>query len=84
MCGFVRRAARDRGPQFLPGLVQEEIMFSTLFYVAAIILDIFAVSDVMRSSRDVATKVVLMALILLIPFVGAGLYLFAFRDKGYS
>ena len=59
-------------------------MFSTLFYVAAVILDIFAISDVMNSSRDIATKVVLIALILLIPFVGAGLYLFAFRDKGYS
>ena len=59
-------------------------MFSSLLGVAAIILDIFALSDVMRSARDTATKVVLMALILLIPFVGAGLYLFAFRDKGYS
>ncbi len=59
-------------------------MFSSLFYLTAVILDIFALSDVMRSSRDTATKVVLMALILLIPFVGAGLYLFAFRDKGYS
>jgi hypothetical protein len=63
---------------------EERVMFSTLFYVAAVILDIFAISDVMNSSRDIATKVVLIALILLIPFVGAGLYLFAFRDKGYS
>jgi hypothetical protein len=59
-------------------------MFSSLFYVAAVILDIFAISDVMQSSRDLATKIVLIALIVLIPFVGAGLYLFAFRDKGYS
>ncbi|MFN7931481.1 MAG: PLDc N-terminal domain-containing protein [Blastocatellia bacterium] len=59
-------------------------MFSSLFSIAAIILDIFAISDVMNSSRDLATKIVLIALILLIPFVGAGLYLFAFRDKGYS
>ena len=59
-------------------------MFSSLFYVAAVILDLFAISDVMNSSRDLATKIVLIALILLIPFVGAGLYLFAFRDKGYS
>lgn len=74
------------GPQkFTDDLGEEERdMFSSIFYVAAIILDIFALSDVMRSSRDTATKVVLMALILLIPFVGAGLYLFAFRDKGYS
>ena len=53
----------------------------TLLGVAATILDIFAISDVIRSSRDWATKVVLIAIILLIPFVGAGLYLFAFRDK---
>jgi hypothetical protein len=56
----------------------------TLLGVAAMILDIFAISDVMRSSRDWATKVVLIAIILLIPFVGAGLYLFAFRDKSIS
>lgn len=59
-------------------------MIVTLGYIAAAILDIFAISDVMRSSRDVMTKIVLLVLILLIPFVGAGLYLFAFRDKGYS
>jgi Phospholipase_D-nuclease N-terminal len=56
----------------------------TLLWLTAAILDIFAVSDVMRSKRDWATKVVLLAIILLIPFIGAGLYLFAFRDKGYS
>lgn len=59
-------------------------MIVTLGYIAAAILDILAISDVMRSSRDVMTKIVLLVLILLIPFVGAGLYLFAFRDKGYS
>jgi membrane protein DedA with SNARE-associated domain len=53
----------------------------TLLWLVATILDIFAIGDVMRSSRDLATKVVLIAIILLIPFVGAGLYLFAFRDK---
>jgi hypothetical protein len=56
----------------------------TLLYLAATILDIFAISDVLRSDRDLATKVVLIAIILLIPFVGAGLYLFAFRDKSIS
>lgn len=56
----------------------------TLLMLAATILDIFAISDVMRSSRDWATKVVLIAIILLIPFVGAGLYLFAFREKSIS
>jgi hypothetical protein len=59
-------------------------MFSTLFSIGAIILDILAISDVMNSRRDLTTKIVLLVLILLIPFVGAGLYLFAFRDKGYS
>lgn len=54
-----------------------------LFVVAAIILDIFALSDVMKSNRDTASKVVLMALILCIPFFPAALYLLVFRDKGY-
>ena len=55
----------------------------TLFGVAAIILDIFALSDVMKSSRDTTTKVMLMALILLFPIFAAGIYLLVFRDKGY-
>jgi phospholipase D-like protein len=59
-------------------------LMGPLLGVAATILDIFAISDVMRSRRDWATKVVLIAIILLIPFVGAGLYLFAFRDKSIS
>jgi hypothetical protein len=59
-------------------------MFFTLFSVGATILDILAISDVIGSKRDLTTKIVLLFLILLIPFVGAGLYLFAFRDKGYS
>lgn len=81
--GFVKAEQLEGGS--INELGEEDVnMFSSLFYVAAVILDIFALSDVMRSSRDTATKVVLMALILLIPFVGAGLYLFAFRDKGYS
>jgi Phospholipase_D-nuclease N-terminal len=56
----------------------------TLLWLVATILDIFAISDVMRSSRDWATKVVLIAIILLIPFIGAGIYLFVFRDKSIS
>lgn len=56
----------------------------TLLWMVATILDIFAISDVLRSRREWATKVVLIAIILLIPFVGAGLYLFAFRDKSIS
>ena len=56
---------------------------STLFPVAAIILDIFALTDVMKSNRDTATKVVLMVLILLFPIIAAGVYLLVFRQKGY-
>jgi hypothetical protein len=58
-------------------------MLSTLFGLAAIILDIFALTDVVNSKRDTTTKVVLMILILLFPIVGAGLYLLVFRQKGY-
>ncbi|MDX2032848.1 MAG: PLDc N-terminal domain-containing protein [Blastocatellia bacterium] len=53
----------------------------TLLWAIASILDLFAIYDVMNSKRDWATKVVLLAIILLLPFIGAGLYLFAFRDK---
>ncbi len=56
----------------------------TLLWLIAAVLDIFAIYDVMNSKRDWATKVVLLVIILMIPFIGAGLYLFAFRDKGYS
>jgi hypothetical protein len=55
----------------------------TLFGVAAIILDIFALTDVMKSNRDTTTKIVLMALILLFPIFAAGIYLLVFRDKGF-
>lgn len=57
-------------------------MFS-LFGIAAIILDIFALTDVMKSNRDTTTKILLMVLILLFPFIAAGLYLLVFRQKGY-
>ena len=59
-------------------------MLGTLGLICAAILDIIAISDVMNSSRDITTKIILLFLILFIPYVGAGLYLFAFRDKGYS
>lgn len=55
----------------------------TLIGVAAIILDIFALTDLMKSNRDTTTKVVLMALILLFPIFAAGIYLLVFRDKGF-
>jgi hypothetical protein len=55
----------------------------TLISVAAIILAIFALSDVLKSNRDTTTKVVLMALILLFPIFAPGIYLLVFRDKGF-
>jgi hypothetical protein len=59
-------------------------MIWSLWWVAAIILDIFAISDVMRSNRDNFSKVVLIALMLLIPVFASGIYLLVFRDKGYA
>jgi hypothetical protein len=56
----------------------------TAWFLATIILDIFAISHVMNSSRDIFSKVVLIALILLVPVIAAGLYLLVFRDKGYA
>jgi hypothetical protein len=56
----------------------------TIFGIAAVILDIFAITHVMNSSRDTFSKVVLIALILLVPIIAAGLYLLVFRDKGYA
>ena len=58
-------------------------MFSLFFLLAGIILDIIALSDVAKSTRDTTTKAVLMILILLFPIIGASLYLLVFRDKGY-
>jgi len=55
----------------------------TLIWLATVILDIFAISDVMKSNRDTTSKVVLIALILLFPIIGAGIYLLLLRDKGY-
>ena len=59
-------------------------MFFSLWWIAAIILDFFALNDVMRSNRDTFSKVVLMILILLVPVFAAGIYLLVFREKGYS
>ena len=59
-------------------------MIWTLVMVAAVILDIYALSDVFNSSRDTFSKIVLMALIILIPIFPAALYLLVFREKGYS
>jgi hypothetical protein len=58
-------------------------MLPTLLWLAGVVLDIFAISDVLKSNRDMTTKVVVIVLILLIPIIGAGVYLLVFRDKGY-
>jgi hypothetical protein len=55
-----------------------------LLGIITIILDIFALTDVMKSNRDTFSKVVLMALILLFPIFAAGIYLLVFRDKRYA
>jgi Phospholipase_D-nuclease N-terminal len=59
-------------------------MFATVWWVAAIILDIFAITHVMNSGRDTFSKIVLIALILLVPVFAAGIYLLIFRNKGYA
>ncbi|HVG20592.1 MAG TPA: PLDc N-terminal domain-containing protein [Blastocatellia bacterium] len=60
-------------------------MFGIPFFgIITIILDIFALTDVMKSNRDTFSKVVLMALILLVPIFAAGIYLLVFRDKRYA
>jgi len=59
-------------------------MFFSLFGIATIILDFFALNDVMRSNRDTFSKVVLMVLILLVPVFASGIYLLVFREKGFS
>jgi hypothetical protein len=49
-------------------------------WLASMILSMAAIHDLFRTRRDWATRVVLI-LIVLIPFVGAGLYFFALRDR---
>ena len=56
----------------------------TVLWLTAIILDIFAITHVMNSSRDTFSKIVLIAVILLVPFFAAGIYLLVFRNKGYA
>lgn len=51
-----------------------------LLLFAYAILSLYAIVDIMKSPRDWATKAVLAAIVL-IPFIGAGLYLLVFRDK---
>ena len=57
-------------------------MFSFLIWVVIVILDIIAISNVLRSRHDNFTKAVLIVLILFFPVIGAGVYLLVFRDRG--
>jgi hypothetical protein len=56
-------------------------MFSFLISVIIIVLDILAISSVLKSRHDNFTKAVLIILILGFPFIGSGVYLLVFRDK---
>jgi hypothetical protein len=58
-------------------------LFGLIFWLITIILCIIAISNVLRSSHDSLTKIVLIALIIFFPIIGAGVYLLIFRDKGY-
>jgi len=49
-------------------------------WLASMVLSLAAIRDLFRTQRDWATRVVLI-LIILVPFVGAGLYFFALRDR---
>ena len=59
-------------------------MLSFLIWLIIAIFDIFAIANVLKSNRDTATKVILIVLIICVPFVGAGVYLLVFRDKGWT
>ncbi len=52
-----------------------------LIKIAAIALDIVAISDVLAKHRDLGTRFVLIVMILVLPFIGAGLYLLVLRPK---
>jgi hypothetical protein len=58
-------------------------MFPSLIAIATIVLDIFALNDIVNSKRDTFSKIVLIVLVLLFPIFAAGIYLLVFREKGY-
>jgi hypothetical protein len=53
----------------------------TLIKVAIVALDIIAISDVLSKYRDFGTRFLLIVMILVLPIIGAGLYLLVFRPK---
>jgi hypothetical protein len=59
------------------------MILSKLIGLVALALNIIAISDVLKSKkRSIGEKVVLIVLILLLqPGIGAGIYLFAFRER---
>jgi hypothetical protein len=71
-------------PGSLPFNDQRRLLMFSIWGIAAIILDIFAINHVLNSSRDTFSKVVLIVLILLVPIIASGIYLLVFRDKGYA
>lgn len=58
-------------------------MFTFLVTVVVIILNVIAITNVLKSRHDNFTKAVLIILILCFPLIGAGVYLLVFRDKGW-
>ncbi|MEW6733142.1 MAG: PLDc N-terminal domain-containing protein [Acidobacteriota bacterium] len=53
-----------------------------IFKLLILALDIIAISDVLSSEkRSIGEKLVLILLIMAFPILGAGLYLFVFREK---
>lgn len=53
----------------------------TLIKIAALALDVVAISDVLSKCRDLGTKILLIIMILIFPFIGAGFYLLVLRPK---
>ena len=52
-----------------------------LIKIAVVALDIIAISDVLSNYRDLGTRFLLIAMILVLPLVGAGFYLLVLRPR---
>lgn len=59
------------------------MFFPSLLAIATVVLDLFALTDIMNSKRDTFSKIVLIILVLLFPIFAAGIYLLVFREKNY-
>lgn len=51
-----------------------------ILWLLSVVLSMVAVRDLFRTPRDWATRAVLIVIIA-VPFIGAGLYFFALRDR---